>query len=65
MPETSKGKGKAEDFRENATSAEKWAIRPVTAPRTNDTGKEPGAREDTVERGAKEDSKEKTKESGK
>ncbi len=60
-----KARAKAKDFKDDATIAEKWAIRPTNAPRTKEMQKEPGAKEDTREPGSKEDSKQKAKESGK
>ncbi len=55
-----RAKAKAKDFNENATTAERRAIGPASTQRT----KELGANEDTGERGAREDAKEKAKASG-
>ncbi len=60
-----KAKARARDSKDNIITSEKSDIQPANAPRTKGTQREPGAREDTNEVGAKEDSKEKAKGSGK
>ncbi len=60
-----KARAKAMDFKDNATTAERWIIRLGDAPRTKEMQKGPGAREDTKEPGAKGDPKGRAKASGK
>ncbi len=60
-----RAKARAEDSTENATTAEKLDIQPVNAPRAKEMRNKFGTRDDTKEHGAKEDSEEKAKESGK
>ena len=60
-----KAKANARDSKENVITAEKSDIQPANAPRKNQMRRELGSREVTKELGAKEESNEKAKESGK